>query len=238
MLASHGLIVNTTKTEVMASTGIYKDMNVVDDNNIVLKQVDGFKYLGVMLSEKGGSGMAVRARVNAAWLKWKEMSGVIYHKRMPRKLKVKLYKTVIRPVLTYGAETWTLRTKEENTLEATEMRMLRRLKRVTLLDHIRSEDIRKELDVDPIMEKIRAVRLRWFGHIVRMSKNNLVKLAWKMEVDGKRPVGRPRKRWSDNIKEDLSRRGLTKEDALEKNSWRERINLQRPRPGNIVGQSG
>ena len=105
MLASHGLKVNTTKTEVMASTRIYKDMNVVDNNDIVSKQVDGFKYLGLMLSEKGGSWMAVTARVNAAWMKWKEMSGVIYDKRMPRKLKVKLYKTVIRPVLTYGAET-------------------------------------------------------------------------------------------------------------------------------------
>ena len=100
-----------------------------------------------------------------------------------------------------------------------------------------SEHIRKELDVDPIIEKIRVALLRWFGHIVRMSENNPGKLAWKMKVDGKRPVGRPRKRWSDNIKEDLSRRGLTQEDALEK-SWRERINLRRPRPGNIAGQSG
>ena len=235
MLASQ---VNTTKTEVMTSTRIYKDMNVVDNNNIVLKQVDGFKYLGVMLSEKGGSGMAMRAQVNAAWLKWKEMSGVIYDKRMPRKLKVKLYKAVIRPVLTYGAEMWTLRTKEENALEATEMRLLRRLKGVTLLDLIRCEDITKEMDVDPIIEKIRAARLRWFGHTVRMSKNNLVKLAWKMEVDERRLTRRPRKRWSDNIKEDLSRKGLTQEDALEKTSWRERINLQRPRSGNIAGQSG
>ena len=59
---------------------------------------------------------------------------------MPRKLKIKLYMTVIRPVLLYGAECWTVRKKEEQILEKTEMRMLRRIKGVTL----RFERQRKE----------------------------------------------------------------------------------------------
>ena len=40
-------------------------------------------------------------------------------------LKGKIYKAMIRPVIMYGAEAWTLRRKEEKLLERTEMRMLR-----------------------------------------------------------------------------------------------------------------
>ena len=78
---------------------------------------------------------------------------------MPRKLKIKLYMTVIRPVLLYGAECWTVRKMEEKVLEKTEMRMLRRIKGVTLRDRVKSVDIRKELGVSSIQDKVRETRL-------------------------------------------------------------------------------
>ena len=102
--------------------------------------VNKFKYLDVTISEEGGSEEAVRARVSAAWSKWRDLSGVISDKNMPRKLKIKLYMTVIRPVLLYGAECWTVRKKEEQILEKTEMRMLRRIKGVTLRDKVKSKE--------------------------------------------------------------------------------------------------
>ena len=113
-----------------------------------------FKYLGVTISEEGGSEEAVRARVSAAWGKWRDIYGVISDKNMPRKLKIKLYITVIRPVLLYGEECWTVRKKEEHILEKTEMRMLRRIKCVTLRDKVNRVDIRKELGVSSIHEKV------------------------------------------------------------------------------------
>ena len=92
------------------------------------------------------------------------LSGVISDKNMPRKLKIKLYMTVIRPVLLYGAECWTVRKKEEQILKKTEMRMLRRNKVLTLRDKVRSVDIRKEPGVNTIQEKVREMRLLWYGH--------------------------------------------------------------------------
>ena len=53
-----------------------------------------FKYLGVTISEEGGSEEAVRARVSVAWGKWRDLSGVMSNKKMTRKLKIKLYITV------------------------------------------------------------------------------------------------------------------------------------------------
>ena len=90
----------------------------------------------------------------------------VYNKNVPRKLKTKLYMTVIRPVLLYGAECWTVGKKEEQILEKTEMMMLRRIKGVTLRDKVKSVDIRKELGVNSIKEKLRRMRLRWYEHYV------------------------------------------------------------------------
>ena len=73
--------------------------------------VNKFKYLGVTINEEGGSEEA--ARVSAVWGKWRDLSGVISDKKMPRKLKIKLYMTVIRPVFLCGAECWTVRKKAE-----------------------------------------------------------------------------------------------------------------------------
>ena len=116
---------------------------------------------------------------------------------MPRKLKIKLYMTVIRPVFLYGAECWTAR-KEEQTLEKTEMRKLRIIRGVTLRDKVKSVDIRKELRVNSIQEKVREMRLRWYGYMQRMEENNEVRAVLDMEsarkktkrvMDGLRPKG-------------------------------------------------
>ena len=124
-----------------------------------------------------------------AWGKWRDLSGVISDKKMPRKLKIKLYMTIIRPVLLYVAECWTVRKKEEQILEKTEMRMLRRIKGVTLRDKVKNVDIRKELGVNSIQEKVREMRLRWYGHMQRMEENNEVRAVVDMRVPGKRPRG-------------------------------------------------
>ena len=97
--------------------------------------------------------------------------------------------TVIRPVLLYGAECWTVRKKEEQILEKTEMRMLRRIKGVILRDKVKSVDLRKELGVISIQEKVKEMRLHWYGHMQRMEENNDLRSVVDMRVPGKRPRG-------------------------------------------------
>ena len=60
---------------------------------------------------------------------------------------------MVRPVLLYGAECWTMRKKEDNLLRRTEMRMLK--------DKIRNEEIRRRCGIVDIVEKVRETRLRW-----------------------------------------------------------------------------
>ena len=97
--------------------------------------------------------------------------------------------TVTRPVLRYGAECWAVGKKEEQILEKTEMRMLRRIKGVPLRDKVKSVDIRKELGVNSIQEKVREMRLHWYEHMQRMEENNEVRATVDIIVPRKR--GRP-----------------------------------------------
>src|SRR6218665_3591842 len=82
-------------------------------------------------------------------------------------------RTMIRPVMMYGAEAWTLRRKEGKLLERTEMRMLRWILGISLKDMQRNENIRKKIGVACITDKIREARLRWYGHVERSGDNNI-----------------------------------------------------------------
>ena len=86
------------------------------------------------MEEEGGMETEITKRVGAGWRKWKKCSGVLCDRRMPVKLKGKLYKTVIRPAMLYGAEMWATTKRPEQRSEVTEMRMLRWMCGVTRKD--------------------------------------------------------------------------------------------------------
>ena len=222
-LESKGLKVNVEESEVMVAARTRCGIKIVDRNGQELKQVSEFKYLGSVFEEDGRCEADVKERIRAGWSKWKEVNGVINNSRMPLKLKLKVYESMVRPAIMYGSECWTLRKKEEQLLERTEMRMLRRILGVTLRDKIRNEEIRRRTRVTSIVKKVKIGRLRWFGHVVRREDYQVVKRAWKEPVRGSRGRGRPRIRWYDEIKQDLVEREIKEEDARNRRKWRKLI---------------
>ena len=108
------------------------------------------------------------------------------------------------------------------------MRMLRRMKGVTLRDKVMSVDIRKELGVNNIQEKVREMRLRWYGHMQRMEENIEVIAVVDMRVLGKRPRGRPRGRWMDCVRRDMQALRITPEDAQDRTFRKSRIRAPDP----------
>ena len=107
-----------------------------------LQRVHRFKYLGASVEETESMTTEISQRVSAVWGNWKRCSGVLYDRRMPVKLKGKVYKNVVRQALLYGAETWTTTRRQEARLELNEMRMQRWMCGVTRRDKIRNKHIR------------------------------------------------------------------------------------------------
>ena len=101
----------------------------------------------------------------AAWMKWREMAGLICDMGMPNKLKSKIYGTVLKLVLMHETECWTMRKKEEVPMRSTEMQMLRWIVAVSRKDRVSNEEIKIRCGMEDILEKVREARLRWFGHV-------------------------------------------------------------------------
>ena len=62
-------------------------------------------------------------------------------------------------------------------VQASEMRFLRRIERVTLFNKMRSSEIRKSLNIEPLHHRIERSQLKWFDHVSRMPQERLPKQA-------------------------------------------------------------
>ena len=124
-----------------------------------------FRYLGSMLAEDGEFDAEVDLRIQAGWKNWRKLSGVLCDRRLPSRLKGKIFKTVVRPAMTYGTETWAIKKSHERRMDVAEMKMLRWAQGVTRWDEIRNEEIQKRIKVTEMHRKIQEKRLGWYGHV-------------------------------------------------------------------------
>ena len=204
-----------------------------------MPQCTAFKYLGTTIHQDGGCKTEVQLRISRAWDKWRESTGVLCDKKVPKKLKVLIYKTVIRPVMLYGAETWPLTDYLAERFSVCEMRMLRYCLGISLEEHRTNESIREEANVMNILDMMKRRRLQWFGHVCRREREEDIRKVYELRVEGRRSRGRPKHRWKDTIKKDLQSCSLNEEDAQDRIRWRSLIELGlRQAPATRTGQSG
>ena len=102
---------------------------------------------------------------------------------------------------------------EEHRLRVFENRVLRRIfgpKRGGVTGEWRklhNEELNGLYSSPNIVRVIKSRRMRWAGHVTRMEKGRGVHKVLVTKPEGKRPLGRPRRRWEDNIKMDLEEVG-------------------------------
>jgi hypothetical protein len=130
---------------------------------------------------------------------------------LSKNVKVRIYRTIILPVVLYGYETWSLTVREEHKLRVFENGVLRRIfeperDRVTRgWRKLHNEELHNLYCSPSIIRIIKSRRIRWAGYAARMGEKRSVYRLLVGKPEGKRPLGRPRCRWIDNIKMDLFR---------------------------------
>jgi hypothetical protein len=148
-------------------------------------------------------------------------------------VKVRIYKTIILPVVLYGCEPWSLTVREEHKLRVFENRVLRiivpKREKVTRgWRKLHNKELHNLYSSPNIIRIIKSRRMRWAGHVARMwEKRNVYRLLVG-KPEGKRPLGKPGRRWIDNIKMDLLEIGVNVVDwiglAQDRYRWRALVN--------------
>ena len=228
-LERRGMKVNRRKTEYMCVNERQNNSSgTVKMQGEEVAKVEDFKYLGSTVQSNGECGREVKKRVQAGWNGWRRMSGVICDRRVPARVKGKVYKVAVRPAMLYGLETVALTKRQEAEMEVAELKMLRFSLGVTRMDKIRNEYIRGTAQVGKFGEKTREARLRWYGHLRRKDDGYIGRRMLRMELPGKRKRGRPKRRFMDVVKEDMAEVEVTEEDTVDRRNCRKKIRCGDP----------
>jgi hypothetical protein len=128
---------------------------------------------------------------------------------LSKNIKIRIYKAMILPLVLYGHETWPLTLREGDRLWVFENRVLKRIfgpKRDEVTGgwrKLHNEELRDLYSSPSISRIIKSRRMRWAGHAVRMGEKRNAYRLLVVKPEGKSPLGRPRRRWVDNIRMEL-----------------------------------
>jgi hypothetical protein len=143
----------------------------------------------------------IKSRLNSGNACYRSIQSLLSSRLLSRNVKVKIYKTIILPVVLYEYETWSLTLREEHRLRVFENRVLRRIfgpKRDEVTGEWRkllSGELHNLYSSPDIIRQITSRRLRWAGHVARIGEGRNVYRVLVGKPEGKRPLERPRRRW-------------------------------------------
>jgi len=181
----------------------------VRTDNSTFERVDEFKYLGTNLTNQNSIAEEIKSRLRSGNACYHSAQNLLSSRLLSKNLKIKIYRTIILPVVLYGCETWSLTLREERKLRVLENRVLRRMfgpRRDEVTGEWRrlhNEELNDLYSSPNIVRVIKSRRMRWAGHVARMGEERWVYRVLVGKPEGKSPLGRPRRRWVDNIRLDL-----------------------------------
>ena len=195
-------------------------------DNSSFERVEEFKYLGTTLTNQNSIVEEIKSRLRSGNACYHSVSSRLLSKN----LKIKIYRTIILPVVLYGCETWSETLREERKWRVFENMVLRRIfgpRRDEVTGERRrlhKEELNDLYSSLTIVQVIKSKKMRWAWHVVRMGEERGVYMVLVWKPEGKRPLGRPRRRWVDNIRMDLQEMGCGHMDwtglAQDRDRWR------------------
>nr|VZI46788.1 unnamed protein product [Spirometra erinaceieuropaei] len=167
-----GLVIKTQKTVMMhqpppnSATG-HNEPPEISVNGTQLQVVENFPYLGNTLSRNSKIDDEVANRISKASQAFGRLQSTVCNRHgLQLSTKMEVYKAVILPTLLYGAETWTVYTRQARRLNHFHLSCLRRILRLHWQDRIPDTDVLERTGILSIFSMLRQIQLRWSGHLM------------------------------------------------------------------------
>lgn len=203
-----GLKVNVSKTKYMKYQRAGTDnATEIEIDDCIFQKVESFNYLGVRLASNNDGTEEVKARVQAGYRAYFTNKDILRDRQIRKETKIKIYRTLIRTVVTYAAETMCFTRREEEQFRVFERKIMRVIlgpKRINGEIRARTNsEILRELDGEDVVKFMKAQRISWLGHIMRSSDGDVTQRLTMWKPDVVRTRGRPKARWWKGVTEDL-----------------------------------
>ena len=256
VFAEFGLEMALKKTQVLVQRSkSQQDLAIppiaVDGKQLQI--VNSFKYLGSTLTDNASNNKEICLRNQKAVASFSKLYQRVWKKKhLSLKTKAQVYRTIVFPNLTYGCETWTWTRSQMSLLEGTQYRFLRTIAGKTWKDKVPYTDLinqlshynanfewahegtNKGVSITAVETFCRLARLRYAGHVARMTDARIPKIMLYGEVNaGQRKPGRPKKSFREGLKEDLKafnlwekyqKTGSFEQIVATRDQWRSTIN--------------
>ncbi len=212
-----GLKINMKKTKVMFNDYI-NTINDVRIENDTVEAVDGYVYLGQLVTTKGDKIDEIKRRIAAAWGAFGKYRDIM-KSNIPMCLKRKVYNQCVQAAMTYGCQTWALTKRMQEKLQTTQRSMERAMIGITRRDRKTNIWIRQQTGIKDIVVRIKELKWQWAGHVARANNNKWTKIVteWTPREE-KRKQARPKIRWCDEIVKSAGAVWMRK--ARNRNEWK------------------
>ena len=162
-----GMKISTTKSETMCLSRQPKQCSL-QIGGVPLKQSEKFKYLGVSFTTDSRQNSELDIRIGKASAVMRQFHrSVVLKRELSTKTKLSIFRSVYVPILTYGHECWIMNKKVRFRVQAAKMGFLRRISDLTLLDKVKSADIRESLNIESLLLRLKRSQLCWYEHVTR-----------------------------------------------------------------------
>ena len=189
-----------------------------------LEEVESFTYLGSVVDKLGGTDADVKVRIGKARAAFHQLKNVWGSSDLPLNTKIRIFNSMVKPVLLYGAETWRTTVYTMKRIQTFINTCLRRILRIRWPNKISNLELWQKTRQHPVEEEILHRRWRWIGHTLRKPAASFTRYALFWNPQGKRKRGRPRNTWRRDLEADVKSSGHTwgqlETLAQDRDAWR------------------